>query len=219
MRELINILMAGLLFCGGAAAMAASGSSDSRTFGAFDRLEVARGIEIHVGCGSEAKAELSGPADALADVTTEIHGQTLRIKRGSLFSGHHDDSVTVRLTVSKPLTGISANTGVSAEVEACAVSPDHVDISASTGVDLAVAGRTGHAVIDANTGARVQPLTGRRFDAHDLKVSASTGADIRVCSVEHIEGSAAMGANITADSKSGSVHTSMGAGFSVESCL
>jgi len=216
MREVINILMAGLLLCGGAA-MAASNTTDTRSFGSFDKLEVSHGIEIHVGCGSAAKAEISGAPQDISETTTEISGRTLKISRAGNFSGHHG-SVTVRLTAPQPLIGISANTGVAAEVEACAVSPDHIDISANTGVTLDLAGNTGRAVIDANTGARIQPLDGKRFDAKEVKVSANTGAEIRLCSVEHIDGNAALGANITADSKSGTVHTSIGAAFSVESC-
>lgn len=220
MREVINILMTSLLFCAGAAMAApASAASDTRTFGAFERLDVARGIEVHVACGHDAKAELSGSSADLADVTTEVRNGTLVIKRGNLFTSNgHNDSVVVRLTAPKPLVGIKASTGVQAEIEACAVSTDHVDIAASTGVELALAGSTGRASIEASTGARIQPLDGQRFDARELKISASTGSEIRVCSVEHIEGNASMGSNITADSKSGTVHTGMGAAFSVESC-
>jgi hypothetical protein len=216
MREVINILMAGLLFCGGAAMASAASTTDTRSLGSFDRLEVSRGIELHVGCGPAAKAELSGASQDVADTVTELNGHTLKISRSD-WSGHHE-GVTVRLTVSQPLVGFSANTGVDAEVEACAVSTDHFDISANTGVTLDVAGRTGRSTIDASTGARIQPLAGQRFDVREAKVSASTGADIRLCAVDHIEGHASMGSDITADSKNGSVQTSMGADFSVESC-
>jgi len=216
MREIINILMAGFLFCGGAA-MAASNSTEMRSFGSFDKLEVSRGIEIHVGCGPAAKAEITGAARDVSETTTEVSGHTLKISRSGNFSGHHD-SVTVRLTAPQPLIALSANTGVAAEVEACAVSPDHIDISANTGVALDLAGSTGRAVIDANTGARIQPLDGQRFDAREAKVSANTGAEIHLCSVDHIDGTAALGANIIADSKSGTVQTNLGAAFSVESC-
>lgn len=215
MRELINILVAGMVFCGGAA-MAASNTSDSRTFGAFDRIEVSRGIELHVACGPAAKAEISGRPDDVSDTTTEVKGHTLHITRTS-FAGNHE-GVSVRLTAPQPLVAVSANTGVSAEIEACAVSPDHLDISANTGVTIDLAGSTGRSSIEANTGARIQPLDGQRFDAKEVKVSANTGADIRLCSVEHIDGNASLGASITADSKSGTVHTGMGASFSVESC-
>jgi hypothetical protein len=215
MREVINILMAGLLFCGGAA-MAASDSTDTRSFGSFDKLEVSRGVELFVACGPAAKAEISGAPNDVSETTTEVSGHTLKISRRD-FSGHHE-TVTVHLTAPQPLVSIDANTGVAAEVQACAVSPDHIALSASTGVTLDLAGSTGRAVIDANTGARIQPLKGQRFDAKDAKVSANTGAEIRLCSVDHIEGSASLGADITADSKSGTVRTSMGAAFSVESC-
>jgi hypothetical protein len=215
MREVINILMAGLVFCGGAA-MAATGTTDTRAFGSFDKLEVSRGIELVVGCGPSAQAEVSGPAKEVADVTTEVSGHTLKISRGS-FTGHHE-SVKVKVTAPQPLVAISANTGVAAEVEACAVSPDHIDISANTGVALDLAGSTGRVKIDANTGARIQPLEGKRFDAKEAQLSANTGAEIRLCSVDHIDGNAALGANIVADSKSGTVRTSIGASFSVESC-
>ncbi|GEM_PF-6947055 len=215
MRELINILMAGVVFCGGAA-MAASGS-DSRALSAFDKIDVSRGIELHVGCGPDARAELSGRPQDVSSTSTTVSGHTLKITRDDNPMGHHD-SVTVRVTASQALVGISASTGVAAEIEACAVSPDHIDLSANTGVTLDLAGSTGRAVIDANTGARIQPLDGKRFDAKEVKVSANTGADIRVCSVEHIDGNASLGASITADSRSGTVHTGMGASFSVESC-
>ena len=216
MREVVNILMAGLLLCGGAA-MAASNTTDTRSLGAFDKIEVSHGIELYVGCGPAAKAEVSGASQDVSDTTTEIGGHTLRISRTGNVSGHHD-SIKVRLTAPQPLIGISINTGVAAEVEACAVSTDHIDISANTGVTLDLAGSTGRAVIDANTGARIQPLAGKRFDAKEAKVSANTGAEIRLCSVDHIDGNAALGANVVAESKSGTVRTSLGASFSVESC-
>ncbi len=216
MREVINILMAGLVFCGGTVMASAAGTTDTRSLGAFDRIEVSRGIELHVGCGPAGKADLSGPSQDVADTVTEMNGHTLKITRSS-WMGHHD-SVTVKLTAPQPLVGISANTGVAAEVEACAVSSDHLDISANTGVTIDLAGSTGRAVIDVSTGARIQPLDGQRFDAREAKVAASTGAEIRLCSVGHIDGHGSMGADITADSKSGTVQTSMGASFSVESC-
>jgi len=216
MREVINILMAGLVFCASAAMAAAAGTTDTRSFGSFDKIEVSRGVELHVGCGPAAKAELSGASKDVADTTTEVSGHTLKISRSNWIG--HNESVTVRLTAPQPLVAISANTGVAAEVEACAVSPDHFDISANTGVSLDLAGSTGRSVIDVSTGARVQPLDGQRFDVRDAKVSASTGADIRLCSVGHIDGHASMGSDITADSKSGTVRTSMGASFSVASC-
>jgi len=217
MREVINILMAGLVFCGGTVMASAAGTTDTRSFGSFDKIEVSRGIELHVGCGPVAKAEVSGDARDVSETTTELNGHTLKITRTGNFSGHHD-SVSVKLTAPQPLVGISANTGVAAEIEACAVSPDHFDISANTGVSLDLAGSTGRVVIDANTGARIQPLDGKRFDAREAKVTANTGAEIRLCSVEHIDGSASLGANIVADSKGGTVRTGLGASFSVESC-
>lgn len=216
MREVINILIAGLLFTGSAAMAAAGTTTDTRSFGSFDKLEVSRGIEIHVACGPAAKAEISGASKDVSETTTEVSGHTLKISRSNMIG--HNDSVKVSLTAPQPLVAISANTGVAAEIEACAVSSDHIDIDANTGVTLDLAGSTGRAVINANTGARIQPLDGKRFDAKDAKVSANTGAEIRLCSVEHIEGNASLGANITAESKSGTVHTGLGAAFSVESC-
>jgi len=218
MREVINILMAGLVFCGGAVMASAASMSDTRSLGSFDTIEVSRGIELHVGCGAAGKADVSGDARDVSETTTEVNGHTLHITRSNDVVFGHDHTVTIHLTAPQPLVGISANTGVAAEIEACAVSPDHLDISANTGVSLDLAGSTGRVVIDANTGARIQPLDAKRFDAREARITANTGADIRLCSVERIEGNASLGANIVADSKSGTVRTGLGASFSVESC-
>ena len=81
MREVINILMAGLVFCGGTVMASAAGTTDTRSFGSFDKIEVSRGIELHVGCGPAAKAEVSGDARDVSETTTELNGHTLKITR------------------------------------------------------------------------------------------------------------------------------------------
>lgn len=215
MREMINILVAGMVLCGSAAF-----AGETRPLTAFDKLEVSQGVEIHIGCGSEAKAVLDGTAADLADMRVGVEGGTLKIRRGHDYNGgRRHDTVTVQLTATGPLTSIDANTGVEAFVESCAVSTDHVALSLSTGADMKVAGRTGRATIDANTGAKLQPPAGQRFDAADVTIDANTGADIKLCKVEHLSGRSALGSSITAESVgSNSIRNNLGASFSLASC-
>ena len=214
MREMINILVAGALLCGSAAF-----AGETRSLSAFDKLEVSHGIEIHIGCGAEAKVVLDGSAVDLADLKTTVEGGTLKIRRGNNVVLSKHDTVTIELTAPNPLIKIDANTGVGATVDACAVSTDHIAIALSTGAVMDIAGHTGRASIDANTGARLAPVKGKRFDVGDVTIDANTGASIALCKVEHIEGKSALGSSITAESVSDNrIRSNLGASFSLESC-
>jgi hypothetical protein len=65
----------------------------------------------------------------------------------------------------------------------------------------------------------VQPLSGQRFDAGTVHISASTGAGVRLCAVRQLDGSASLGAGIETEAPaSNALRTSLGAAHSVQSC-
>jgi len=210
MRDFITFWLAGLLMCGGTAL--ASERTDTRTVPAFDKVEASRGITVELVCGAEPTAVVSGSDADVSDTRTTVNGRTLKVERGgSIFMNHHSD-VHVRVTAPGPLYSVAVSTGSELTAEPCALSTDHVDLTTSTGATITAAVKTGRLTVEASTGSTIHPLPGQRLDADEVKIHASTGADIRLCRAEHLQGRLTMGANVTIEEgKTSDVSTSMGA--------
>ena len=214
MRDMVKLCLAGILFSGGAVLAA----EEERPIGDFDKLKASQGISITVACGERPQAVLRGEAKELADIKLYVEDKTLHVERRALIQGNVHEA-KLFLTSSRKLTAIATSAGIDLDVPACAVSPEHLDITASTGSDIKLAGKTETLVIDASAGADIKPRKGERIDVGTAKISAKMGAEIQLCRVGKLEGDAGMGANIAAESvDSERVHTYMGADVTTKAC-
>ena len=217
MRYAMEICLASLLVAGGGALAADGVTSETRPITGFDQLVATSGLTVTVACGPSPALTLRGAARDLSATTVSVDGDRLRVE-GTGATGNHR-SVEVQITASRPLSAITIRTGVAVTVEPCAVSPDRLDLSISTGGSVQLSGRTNLLTIDASTGAEVRPPEGRRFDVDRAIVTAKMGADIRLCKVERLEGEASMGGNIEAELiASSDVHASLGGNLGTRSC-
>lgn len=216
MRDFITVWMAGLLVCG-----AATAAERTETVPAFEKIEASYGLSVEVVCGNEPSAALSGPEAAIAQVKVGVSGKTLKIERSSrkIEINNDHDNVHVKVTASRPLDSLAISTGVDLKAEACAISSDHLDLTASTGADIKTAAKVSRLVVDASTGADIKPLPGQRIDALETKVHASTGADITLCKAGKLSGSLSLGSDLNVESSdSNDVSTSLGADVNHRDC-
>ena len=217
MRDFITVTLAGLLVCGGAA----SAAERTESVPAFEKVEASYGLSVEVVCGNEPSAVLSGPEADLATVKVRIDGKTLKIERNTHKIEIHNDkeNVHVKVTASRPLDSLAISTGVELKAEACAISSDHLDLTASTGADIKTAAKVNRLVIDASTGADIKPLPGQRIDALETKVHASTGSDIHLCKTGKLSGNLSLGSDLTIESSDSSdLNTSLGADLNHHDC-
>lgn len=217
MRDFITVWVAGLMVCGGAV----SAAERTESVAAFEKVEASYGLSVEVVCGTEPSAVLSGPPAEIGAVKIAVSGKTLKIERNTHKIEIHNDSenVHVKVTASRPLDSLAISTGVDLKAEACAISSDHLDLTASTGADIKTAAKVNRLVIDASTGADIKPLPGQRIDANETKVHASTGSDIKLCKAGKLSGSLSLGSDLTVESSDSSdVSTSLGADLNHGDC-
>ena len=215
MRDFMTIWVAGLVMCGAAASAAERTDSVS----AFEKLEASRGFQVEVTCGDTPSVVLSGPGSDVADTRTSVNGKTLKIERKTSITVSVKDDVHVKVTTSQPLDSVAISTGVELKAEACAIANDHLDLAVSTGATIKTAAKVNRLVIDASTGADVDPLPGQRIDSLETKVHASTGADIKICKAGKLSGSLALGSDLSIESSdSTDVSTNLGAEISHRDC-
>jgi hypothetical protein len=219
MRIAINFLLAGVLLAGFAPVAVSAGEiNETRALAAFDQVAAASGIEVTLSCGAAPNAVLHGEAEDVADTEVRVESHVLHVERKAPF-GNHRLPVKVAVTVSQPLDMLSVKSGASLDAPACAISTDHLDLSGSSGGTMQLAANTDRLVIEANSGATIAPLRGTRIDARKVTVSAKSGADIRVCSVRHLDGQASSGGSVVGDiGEMGDVSTSSGGSISSERC-
>jgi len=216
MRRIIECGLLALMLCG-RAAIAAEGE-DVRKLAPFDRIEISKGVAAKLTCGEDYKATVTGTADDRADTRVAVEGHTLVVTRNANFQNSHS-TVQVQLATGKPIEKISVSTGVTLQAESCALSSDKLEIDASTGATVKMAAAVNHLTVDAGLGAEIKPISGQRIDAKLASIHATTGVDIRLCSIEVLEGNASLGADISAESiRTNSVHTGLGADVSTRSC-
>jgi len=193
MRDVITICLAALLL-GGAAR--AADTSDSRALDVFDKVEASRGVKVELVCGAESVAVVSGPSADVADTRTVVSNRTLKIERAASFFKTVKSDVRVRVTAPVPLISIAVSTGADLSAQPCTLSSDHLDLTASTGAALTLAAKVNRLSLGASTGSAIRPLPGGRIDGEDVVARASTGADVRLCKVAHLQGRATLGAAI-----------------------
>ena len=213
MRDFMTLWLAGLVVCG----VAANAADRTDSVAAFEKLEASRGLKVEVACGDTPSVAISGPSAYVADTKTSVSGKTLKVERSSLMQ--NKDEVHVVVTTSRPLDSLAISTGVDLKADACAIGNDHLDLAVSTGSSMKLAAKVNRLVIDASTGADIEPLSGQRIDSQETRVHASTGADIKICKAGKLTGSLALGSDLSLESSdTRDVSTNLGADIETRSC-
>ena len=220
MRHSFLIATATFLLAGCSVSYASSGDTvtQHRDLSAFDKLETSGGVNVTLSCGPAAQAVLRGDSEAIDKIETIVEGHTLVVRRSSNWHIGHE-SVRIDVTATGPLVRLSASSGSMVEAPACAISSDRLDLGASSGAELRVAGKTEHLSAEASSGGTIKRPSGARLDAHDADLRASSGGTVRVCSVGHLDGRASSGGSIsTEEAGSGDRSSSSGGEITTRRC-
>jgi hypothetical protein len=206
-RMIFGTAVCGLIVVAGLTGLARAEalSSETRTLGAFDRIDVAAGVDVTVVCGNVAQAEVTTDSGKLDELKTELQGHTLSIHRESGFHmnffamGTH--VAKVRLTVGNPLTEVAVSSGASARLPACGVSPQSLRLGASSGGHLQVAGKTRELSAEASSGGHIEPFGGDPLDGEKTDAAASSGGHVRLCDTQILHAAASSGGHISAPAR------------------
>ena len=220
MRQSLSVIAATILLSGCITVYASGGETvtQNRDLPAFDKVEASRGVSVTLSCGPVAKAVLRGEAEEVANIDLHVEGRTLIARRNSSWGGHHAP-VHIEVTAAEPLDRLDASSGATVEAPACTASGERLDLGASSGGELKVAGRTGRLSAEASSGGTITRLGDGRLDARDAEIRASSGGTVRVCSVSHLSGHASSGGSVTSEEAGpGDRSASSGGDFSTRRC-
>src|SRR5579859_3049470 len=217
-----SILITATFLLSGCVTVYASGGetiTQNRDLPAFDKLEASRGVTVTLSCGPASKAVLQGEAEEVANIDLHVEGRTLIARRNSSWHGGYHQQVHIDVTTVQPLDRLQTSSGSTVEAQSCAISPQRLDLEASSGGELKLAGRTERLTAEASSGGTINRLNGGRIDAGDAEIHASSGGSVRVCSVGHLNGHASSGGSIsTEQSGAGERNASSGGDFSTRRC-
>jgi hypothetical protein len=192
--------------------------SQSRSIGPFRGVDASNGLVVTLRCGDGPQVTLQGGSDDVEGTIIEVDHQILHIERRSLF-GNHRRPVQIEVTAPQTLDNLTVSSGAVMTVPACSLSPDHLDLSGSSGGTMRLAGRTASLKAELSSGASISPSSGASLNADQVTASASSGGSLRLCSVQHLNGRASTGGSISADfDNRGDIQTILGGSVTARPC-
>lgn len=210
-------------------------STQTRTPGTFNRISVNNNIDATIVRGSDYSVELSGRAELVEAVKTEIDGNTLKLEYDrdlyESFKGLWKDN-TIKAVITLPaLTGVVANGGADV-TSAEAWRADEFSVIANGGADIDINVQTVNAKIIANGGADVRiggkvkslkvtanggaDVEARDFAAEDVDITANGGADVSVHADNTLKARANGSADITYYGNASQVDVKSNGGADIE---
>jgi len=214
----ILVLAGALAGCVNVTVIDSNKISESRSLPAFDKVQASRGIDVVLQCGPVPSAILRGEETDIANTELSVENGVLTARRASMMGGYHR-TVHAEVTAPGPIVKLSAASGASLDAPSCLTSRDRLEVEASSGASIQLAGDARRLIADSESGATIRPLKGERIDAADAEVEASSGSVVRLCKVGALKGSSSSGASIVAESiGSADSHTGSGGGISLKNC-
>jgi hypothetical protein len=193
-------------------------TSRTRSLPAFDKVQASRGIDVTLRCGSTPSAVLHGDDDDIADTELSVEDGVLTARRSTMIGGYHR-TVHAEVTTPGPIVKLSAASGATLDAPSCLITHDRLEVDASSGASIHLAGEVRRLVADAGSGSAIRPLKGDRIDAGEADVDAGSGSVVRLCAVGTMRASASTGADITTESVgAGDRSSSFGGGYSLKKC-
>lgn len=220
MKQLFILVLAGatLAGCVHVTVIDSSMTSQTRSLPVFDKVQASRGIDVTLQCGPTPSAVLRGEEGDVGDTELSVEDGVLTARRSSMIGGYHR-TVHAEITAPGPIVKLVAGSGATLEAPSCLITHDRLDVEASSGASIHLAGDVHHLVVDAGSGSAIRPLKGERLDAAEADIDAGSGSVVRVCTVGKIRGSASSGAEVITESiAAGDSHSSFGGGFSMKTC-
>ena len=191
-QGLVSIfLTAGLLSACGLFGRAGEGpiTSETRSVAAFTRVDVNNGIGVTVRIGPAASVEVSGQANILPIIATDVEGDTLKVHSTEGFRTSAGVGVTV---VTPGLASITLSGGSQGVIEGLSV--DRLEIHLDGGAGLTATG-TATSITLSCSGGSTAGLDG--LAAQTVNIDANGGASATVRASTEVVGSANGGARLT----------------------
>lgn len=196
----------------------------------FEGIELGTGMTGKVVCGNQNIVTLSASKNTLDKLEVTVKGGHLEISRHSSASNilnnifgddenKEDNSVSVVIETSSPLSNIVGSTGSIIRVDKCAVNNSSIKVEAGSGANIKVEGSTGTLDLDLSTGS-VFNSNSTEFIVDTANIDISTGSVANLCGASIITGSASTGAEIkvSEDAITDNVSLSFGAEVRKKSC-
>ena len=220
MKQIFILVLAGAALAGCVNVTIVDGHeiTQTRALAAFDKVHASRGIDVTLRCGPAPSAVLRGQEQDIADTELSVEGGQLTARRVSMIGGYHR-TVHAEVTVPGPIVKLSAGSGATLDAPSCLVTRDQLDVEASSGASIHLAGQMRRFVAESDSGSAIRPLKGERIDAEEAQIESGSGSVVRLCKVGRMKSSASSGASITAESVgSGDTRSGSGGVFSLSSC-
>jgi hypothetical protein len=196
----------------------------------FEGIELGTGMTGKVVCGSQNTVTLSATKKTLDNIEVTVKGGYLEISRRASGSNilnnifgddenKEDNSISVVIETSTPLSNIVGSTGSVIRVDECAVNNSSIKVEAGTGANIKIEGNTGVLDLELSTGS-VFNSSSTEFTVGTANVDMSTGSAANLCGASTIKGSASTGAEIRAaeGAMTDDVSLSFGAEVHKKSC-
>jgi hypothetical protein len=163
--------------------------TETRTVGAFSRIETTAGIGISVQIGPAGTLEVRAQENILPNILTEVVNGTLRLHSAQSYT----TSEKVEVVVATPnLAGVVLSGGSVGRIEG--LREEALDIELSGGSRLTAIGEATDLALGVSGGS-VATLDG--LSTRTIKVDGSGGSRATVQASERVEGSASGGTSIT----------------------
>jgi len=174
----------------------------------FVGIELGTGMTGKVMCGNQNTVTITANKKVLDKLEVTVKGGHLEISRNTSASNilnnifgddekKEDNSISVVIETSSPLSKIVGSTGSMIDVVDCAVNSSLIKVEAGTGANINVEGATQTLELDLSTGS-VFNGSSRQFTVDTANVDMSTGSSANLCGASTITGDASTGAEIKA---------------------
>lgn len=187
--------------------------TETRSVSDFDGLEVGGPFDVYINPNGTEALSLTGNAEALADVITEVRAGRLVIRfdnNNRWNRPNQNPRVRVAMSV-KALKSIQASASANVSTEGTlkaasltlrassaadlvlAIEADEVDCDLSSGADARLSGKAKSLRAEASSGADIMA---EELNVESCRANASSGADIKVSVSDELEAEASSGADV-----------------------
>jgi len=179
-----------------------------RILGAFDQIEVSRGMNVYITQGSPQKIVVVADNNLHEIIRTEVHGHILKVYAEKNIRDAEEKKVMITV---ENLNEVRASSGANIWSQAKIVSEDmyleassganltlevevkNLDARSSSGANVNLSGTANKSEMDASSGANI---FGEKLKSGKSKMQASSGSNVSSAVLEKLEARASSGGNV-----------------------
>ena len=167
--------------------------SQRHTYSGFSKVDASAGVEVVLAQGAfDVKAETT-EGEGFENLIVEVNDDTLRISRKQTTMFNFSGGPRYLVTVSAPAySELEVSSGASLQADSLKL--DEVEVSASSGASVHIAGTCTTLELDMSSGAS---FSGEDLRCETAKVDASSGASAHAFAARSARGQASSGASVS----------------------